>query len=457
MYALGILVLAFVGASASPGRDNVKRGFDIRADALLNARSDTPTDGATTDPEETQPPTTTTTTVEEQTLAPERPIPTCVAEEGCSTETSSFAQELPPTSCSGTSTYVGSEPPTVYSTVTETYTVSGGNGIQMDDQPLITPPPPCDSTVLPGWSLPLDAFTSTVLVTKKTAVPYSEPTDPPSFTDPSDSDPETTAPPGSGDDGDDDSSCEDVPGLLCNVLPTEGSSDDSDGGCSNPDGDCDSNSDEPNPSSEDTPSESATGSPSSPDSPNPSNPDEISNNTDPKTVDGDDSISAYTISGVPVVVSPSTIQIGANLITDFLDSPTPTTLVANGQTFTIDGSEVIGPSVTIAIPTDSDSEPALSTITAADLTFLIGPSEAVISGTTYTIGEGSEPTTTVIDGTTVTIGPDGVGFPSTTIAPPTAPTTTSTGGAVAAAGSPPSNLLASIAALLPFLGAWGFL
>jgi hypothetical protein len=47
----------------------------------------------------------------------------------------------------------------------------------------------------------------------------------------------------------------------------------------------------------------------------------------------------------------------------------------------------------------------------------VGPSLAVIGGSTFTIGAGATPTTTVINGQTISIGPNGVGLASTTIAP----------------------------------------
>ena len=450
-----------------------KRDFDQEGINRLPiqpiARS-SPPDIPQTTYEQSQPTTTTTTTDGDDddhtqtypTSVTEHSIASCYSNDGigCTSSTTSSFEEPSerPADCSGDSTYAGSVPPTEYSTVTQSITVGPEKGADSIDGPtLITPPPPCEVTIIFG-TFPLAAFTSTVLVTKKTAVPYSEPTDPPIFTDPPDTEPQTTDPPDSGDgegnvngggdvDGDGDIDCED---LECNVLPPDDEGESSDGGCSDSDSDCDSSITGGNVSPENT-SSATVGESTTPDE----SPDEISNNNGDETEED-----SFTVGGVPIIVGPSTIQIGANLITGFVTATSPTTIVANGQTFTIDESEVIGPSTTIPIPAaDADSEPTLSPITADGITFSIGPTEAVISGTTYIIGPNASPTTTVIDGQTITIGSDGLSFPSTTIAPPPAATSTATGGATESKkGSSTSSLLVGgIVALLSFSGVLGFL
>jgi hypothetical protein len=57
------------------------------------------------------------------------------------------------------------------------------------------------------------------------------------------------------------------------------------------------------------------------------------------------------------------------------------------------------------------------TTAVGDLTFTIGPTVAIISGTTYRIGQNAPGTTITVQGTKVSLGSGGVGLPSTTIAP----------------------------------------
>jgi hypothetical protein len=69
-------------------------------------------------------------------------------------------------------------------------------------------------------------------------------------------------------------------------------------------------------------------------------------------------------------------------------------------------------------------EPNFSVITLGDLTFSVDSTEAILKGTTYEIGKGAPTETTVVGGKTISLGPSGVGLQSTTIPPETAPTAT---------------------------------
>jgi len=95
----------------------------------------------------------------------------------------------------------------------------------------------------------------------------------------------------------------------------------------------------------------------------------------------------------------------------------PTTVVANGQTFILSSGSILAPSTTVAIFGPGSQGGSLTPTTIGDITLSIGPSIAVISGKTYTIGPSAIPTTTVVNGETISIGPGGVGFPTKTIAP----------------------------------------
>ncbi|KAI9788587.1 MAG: hypothetical protein M1816_006836 [Peltula sp. TS41687] len=60
----------------------------------------------------------------------------------------------------------------------------------------------------------------------------------------------------------------------------------------------------------------------------------------------------------------------------------------------------------------------LTPVTVGGATLLVGPSQAIIASTTFSIGPDTPPTTVVIDSQTISIGPRGIGFESTTVALP---------------------------------------
>jgi hypothetical protein len=120
------------------------------------------------------------------------------------------------------------------------------------------------------------------------------------------------------------------------------------------------------------------------------------------------------VKGVPVVVLPSSsgVVIGGQVVS-IPPSGSKTTVVANGNTFTLGKSSIIGPGTTIALAEDKAPTP----VTVNGLTFKIGATQAIISGTTYAIGAGAPTTTLTIGGQTIVVGPSGVGVPGKTIAP----------------------------------------
>jgi hypothetical protein len=118
------------------------------------------------------------------------------------------------------------------------------------------------------------------------------------------------------------------------------------------------------------------------------------------------------------------------------------TIVINGQTLNIatptsitlpDGKVVtVGPNginfggTTIPLPPGLAASMPMA-MTVAGIAFSVGPGEVVIGGKTYSFPPGSTGTTIVVDGKTLSIGPNGIGFPSTTVPLTHPPTTTGTG------------------------------
>ena len=128
-----------------------------------------------------------------------------------------------------------------------------------------------------------------------------------------------------------------------------------------------------------------------------------------------------TIDNVPVQILPSSVVIGGQVLS-IPGTSSKTTLQVNGQTFTVQNSQIIAPGTTYAITAARNQESpvtaAPSPVTAGGLTFSVGASQAIISGTTYAIGNGAGSSTTIrIGGSTVVIGSGGVILPSTTVAP----------------------------------------
>ena len=115
-----------------------------------------------------------------------------------------------------------------------------------------------------------------------------------------------------------------------------------------------------------------------------------------------------TINPTEAVISGTTYPIGPKA--------TPTTAVINGQTVSVGLGGIGLPTTTVPVPKETSSA-QISVITAGGLGITINLTEAIISGTTCTIGSGAiTPTTAVVDGQTVSLGPDGIGLPTTIVA-----------------------------------------
>ena len=133
---------------------------------------------------------------------------------------------------------------------------------------------------------------------------------------------------------------------------------------------------------------------------------------------GDATLSTYTANGLTFTVGASkaiidgrTFSIGPNVAA--------TTVVIDGKTISI-GPRGVGLAGT-TIPLPNPAAASFQTVTAGGLTFVVNPTEAIISGRTFAIGSGIAPVTTVIDGQRISIGPSGVGLATTTVAlPPSA-------------------------------------
>ncbi len=126
---------------------------------------------------------------------------------------------------------------------------------------------------------------------------------------------------------------------------------------------------------------------------------------------------------VTVAIQPSGVVLDGQTINDQPGTPTQT-VVAGGQTFVVNPSQVIGAGATI------DRASALGGVFAAQPTstniggvsVAVSSSIAVIGGTTFTLGPTSIVTT--IQGQAVTIGPSGIGIGTQTIPLTSAPTPT---------------------------------
>lgn len=86
--------------------------------------------------------------------------------------------------------------------------------------------------------------------------------------------------------------------------------------------------------------------------------------------------------------------------------------MVNGQTFTVGPTQITGAGGAVVIPAAG-----LTPMTIGAVSFSIGASQAIISGTTYAIGSGAPSTTIVVNGQKLTIGTGGVGFATTTVPP----------------------------------------
>lgn len=142
-----------------------------------------------------------------------------------------------------------------------------------------------------------------------------------------------------------------------------------------------------------------------------------------------------TIANVPVVVGPTDVVFNGETVAVEMSS---FAVVADGQTFTVNLSQVIAAGTTVAVPqapapsppvsgeTSGAAPPALSApsplvpaaptlVTAQDVTFAVGPSQAIFSDNTFAVGPNVAPTTAIVHAQTISLGPQGVRFASTTV------------------------------------------
>jgi hypothetical protein len=284
-------------------------------------------------------------------------------------------------------------------TITEAFTVTvTASDVSLTTPAIYTPPPPClQSVIVPAATsacrgncpennsfqltetITGSAYTSTVFVTKKTPVPTVVPdtSAPPDFHIPSTSAPHVSSPTPRIQQG------STVPAIQTpNLIPVGSTSKGVTGGRSG---------------------QTTTANVGTP----------INSGISGLALSALTPTSA-NVKGVPVVVLPSSsgIVVGGQVVS-VPPSGSETTVVANGNTFTVGRSSIIGPGTTIGLAVDTAPTP----VTADGLTFKVGATQAIISGTTYAIGAGAPTTTLTIGGQTVVVGPSGVAVPGKTIAP----------------------------------------
>jgi hypothetical protein len=312
-------------------------------------------------------------------------------------------------------------------TITEAFTITvTASNVSLTTPAIYTPPPPCQQSVVPAASHTAcrgecpafqsaqltetntgSAYTSTVLVTKKTPVPTVVPdtSAPPDFHISSTSAPHVNSVAPSVQQGSTAPAIQ-TPGLVPEPNTSKGSSP------------------EPAPESiavPDVPEVQTTA----------VNAGSLINSGVNAFALPTPAPTSANVKGVPVVVLPSSsgVVIGGQVVS-IPPSDSKTTVVANGNTFTLGKSSVIGPGATIALAVDNAPTP----VTVNGLTLNVGATQAIISGTTYAIGAGAPTTTLTIGGQTIVVGPSGVGVPGKTIAPAkatgTAPLSVVTAGGV---------------------------
>ncbi|KAI9713715.1 MAG: hypothetical protein M1812_006553 [Candelaria pacifica] len=113
----------------------------------------------------------------------------------------------------------------------------------------------------------------------------------------------------------------------------------------------------------------------------------------------------------PITAGGLTFSLGQSVA--FIDGTSfnlasPTTKVVNGKAISIGPNGIGLDSTTIPLPGLETLRP----VTAGGLSFSIGSSVAVIDGSSFNL---ATPTTKVLNGQTISIGPNGIGFPTTTV------------------------------------------
>ena len=118
-----------------------------------------------------------------------------------------------------------------------------------------------------------------------------------------------------------------------------------------------------------------------------------------------------SVASSEVVVKGSTFAFGPDA---------PATMSLDGQKVIIGSDEVRFPGTTVDLPTGT-SQAMPAAVTADGLVFSVGPTNAIIDGTSYAIGSGALPNTVLVGSETVRLGTNGVILPTTTIPPEQTP------------------------------------
>lgn len=124
----------------------------------------------------------------------------------------------------------------------------------------------------------------------------------------------------------------------------------------------------------------------------------------------------FSVAHSEVVVKGKTFSVASNMA--------PVTTVIDGQNMTIGPKGIHIKGATINLPAIQTP----ISVTAAGLTFLVGATDAVVDGTRYAIGSGALLQTVVVGSQSMEIGSAGVILPSTTIAPEQTPVAVTAGG-----------------------------
>lgn len=119
----------------------------------------------------------------------------------------------------------------------------------------------------------------------------------------------------------------------------------------------------------------------------------------------------FSVAPSEAVFKGSTFAIGPNTLA---------TMFLEGQTVSIGPSGIHFPGTTVDLPTVTSQEIPVA-VTADGLTFSVGPTDAVIGGTSYAIGSGAIAKTIVVGSKTLSLGASGVILPSTTVPPEQTP------------------------------------
>ena len=121
----------------------------------------------------------------------------------------------------------------------------------------------------------------------------------------------------------------------------------------------------------------------------------------------------FSVAPSEAVVKGSTFAIGPGM---------PATMVLDHQTVSIGPSGIYFPGSTVDLPsvTSEATQPPVA-VSAGGLSFSVGPTDAIIGGSTYAIGNSAKARTIEVGSETVVLGTSGVIFPSTTVPPEQTP------------------------------------